>query len=176
MLEGKHRTIAITCDARSIRNTLTACIGEGAKLPAWVLPLAQHLYPDLCLIDAKPTAGPSGQRVAVSRRRRSWIRILELKYAPDLELSGRVRDEAIAQHAALRNSLLRAGWGEVTIHPVIIGNAGTITADALVAFEHLGVSPASGIKLAKYLALASIRHTAKIKRARLSHGAGPQKI
>ena len=59
------------------------------------------------------------------------------------------------------------------IHPVIIGNAGIITADALVAFEHLGINPASGTKLAKHLAVASIRHTATIKRARLSHGGGP---
>ena len=67
-----------------------------------------------------------------------------------------------------------AGWGTVTIHPVIIGNAGTITAATIRTFHTLGIDPASGLKLAKRLAVASIKHTAEIKRARLSHGAGPR--
>ncbi len=79
----------------------------------------------------------------------------------------------MAQHDALRKSLLAAGWGQVTIHPVIIGNAGTITAETLTAFERLGIDTASAITLAKSIAISSIRHTAKIKRARLNHGAGP---
>ena len=145
---------------------------RGVKLPAWVLSRAlQHSYPDLSLISAKPTAGRYGENVATSRRHRSWVRILELKYAPDLELR-HARHRAMAQHDALKKSLLAAGWGRVTIHPVIIGNAGTITAETLTAFEHLGIDKASAITLAKSIAISSIRHTAKIKRARLSHGAG----
>ena len=31
------------------------------------------------------------------------------------------------QHASLQDALLDAGWGTVTIHPIIIGNAGTVT-------------------------------------------------
>ena len=62
----------------------------------------------------------------------------------------------------------------MTIHPIIIGNAGTITAETLRAFEVLGLSPVSGLKLAKHLALASIKRTAEIKRAKLSHAAAPQ--
>ena len=38
---------------------------------------------------------------------------------------------------------------------------------------HLGIDTASAITLAKSIAISSIRHTAKIKRARLNHGAGP---
>ena len=100
------------------------------------------------------------------------IRIVELKYAPDLDIH-RARARAMAQHDALRKSLLAAGWGRVTIHPVIIGNAGTITAETLTVFERLGIDTASATALAKSIAISSIRHTAKIKRARLSHGAGP---
>ena len=138
---------------------------RGVKLPAWVLSRAlQHSYPDLSLISAKPTAGRYGENVATSRRHRSWVRILELKYAPDLD----ARHRAMAQHDALRKPLLAAGWGRVTIHPVIIGNAGTITAETVAAFEHLDID----ITLAKHIAISSIRHTAKIKRARLSRGAG----
>jgi len=144
---------------------------------AWTpLSLAlQHSYPDLSLISAKPAAGRYGDSVATSRRHQSWIRIVELKYAPDLEIH-RARARAMAQHDALRKSLLAAAWGQVTMHPVIIGNAGTITAETLTAFERLGIDTASAITLAKSIAISSISHTAKIKRARLNHGAGPSQI
>jgi len=45
----------------------------------------------------------------------------------------------MAQHDALRKSLLAAGWRQVTIHPVIIGIAGTITTETLTAFERLAL-------------------------------------
>ena len=41
------------------------------------------------------------------------------------------------------------------------------------AFTVLGINPASSLKLAKRLAVASIKHTVDIKRARLGHVAGP---
>ena len=63
------------------------------------------------------------------------MHILELKYAPDLELHGNVRTEALLQHNQLRNALLHASWGTVRIHPVIIGNAGTITSETMAALS-----------------------------------------
>ena len=176
VLEGKPKDCTITCDARTVSEARRAAgVHPGAKLPAEVLPHAQqHSYPDLCLINVKPIAGRAGRGISSAEKRQAWVRIVELKYAPDLELHGRVREDAIAQHAALRNALLAVGWGTVTIHPVVIGNAGTITAETLNAFVSLGISPASTLKLAKRLAIASIKHSAEIKRARLSHAAGPQ--
>jgi len=43
-------------------------------------------FPDQSLISAKPAAGRYGDSVATSRRHQAWIRIVELKYAPDLEI------------------------------------------------------------------------------------------
>ena len=169
---GEHGSMTIKWDARNISDLPGDNMQQGVKLPAWVLSRAlQHSYPDQSLISAKPTAGRYGEHVATDKKHRSWIRILELKYAPDLEIH-RARGRAMAQHDRLRESLLAAGWGQVTTHPVIIGNAGTITAETLTAFEKLGIDNASAITLAKNIAISSIRHTAKIKRARLSHGAG----
>ncbi len=97
----------------------------------------QPSYPDICLID-KP---------------HSWVRLVKLKYAPDLQLHGHVREDALAQHAALRDALLSAGWGTVTIHPVIIGNVGTITAEVLNPFGALGINPPIRLKLGNRLLL-----------------------
>ena len=175
VLEGVHKDCTITCDARSVSEArrLTG-VERGTKLPAWVLPHdQQHSYPDLCLINIKPVAGRTSRTPSSSQRRHSWIRIFEIKYAPDLEVHGRVRDEALAQHAALRDALLTAAWGAVTIHPVIIGNAGTITVDVLNSFMAMGINPTTRLRLGKRLAISSIKRTADIKRARLDHAAGP---
>ncbi len=58
------------------------------------------------------------------------------------------------------------------ILPIIIGNAGTIVAETMTAFDKLGLSTSAGLTLAKRLAVDSIRRTAKMRRARLSHAAG----
>ena len=99
---------------------------------------------------------------------------LELKYAPDLELHGHAREEASARGADLKEAFLIAGWGITTIHPVVVGNADTITSETMNCFNVSGIciSQPTSLKLAKQLAIDSIKRTAELKRARLSRAAG----
>ena len=168
-------TCTITCDARNIPPARRAKLTEvawGGKLPDWVLPLnQQHSYPDICVIDTRRSL-PDG-RVNLGAKRQASVHILELKYAPDLELHGDVRTEALLQHNQLRNALLHAGWGTVRIHPVIIGNAGTISSETMAALTALGIPATARLAVMKRLAIDSIRRTANIKRERLGHAANP---
>jgi len=78
--------------------------------------------------------------------------LVEIKYAPDPDLNGAVRQQAKDQHKDLRILLLAEGWGTVNLYPVIIGNAGTITNTANDAFQALGVDAAARMTLLKRLA------------------------
>ena len=171
-----HKHCTINCDARSIptarRKKLTNVRWSG-KSPEWVLPLDQpHSCPDILLTNASSDGGQADGVPSLAVKQQAWIHILELKYAPDLEIHRKARDNALAQHKGLQEALLDAGWGTVTIHPVMIGNAGTITSASIATFTQLGVSSAASVDLAKELAIGSIRRTADIKRARVSHAAG----
>ncbi len=164
----------ITCDARNItpaRRAKLAGIRWCEKLPSSVLPLdQQRSYPDICIIDAG--AYRLEGHISMAAKQQACIYIIELKYAPDLEMHRRARCKALKQHARLQRALIRAGCGTITILPIIIGNAGTIVAETMTAFEKLGLSTSARLTLAKRLAVDSIRRTAKMRRARLSHAAG----
>ena len=83
-----------------------------------------------------------------------------------------VRQQALDQHADLQQSLLMRGWGKVTIYPVVIGNAGTMTATSDDALQALGVGAAARMTLLKSLAVESVRRTAEIWKPRLTRAAG----
>jgi len=121
----------------------------------------------MCLIGVISKPGV----VAPTRRQRnaSWIKIVEVKYAPDLEVHGAARDQASEQHLTLAKDLRDYGWGLVEIYPVVVGNAGTMPTDGDVALQALGVSAADRLKLLSQLAVDSAKHTAEVITARLNH-------
>ena len=110
----------------------------------------------------------------INAKRSGAITIIEVKYAPDPDLHAPmgVRQQALDQHADLKQSLLMRGWGKVTIFPVIRGNAGTMTATADDALQALGVGTAARMTLLKSLAVESVRRTAEIWKPRLTRAAG----
>ena len=77
-------------------------------------------------------------------------------------MNGMVRQQAIDQHAEVRQALLASGWGEVKSHPVVIGNAGTFTATADDALQVLGVDTADRMTLLRQLAVDSVRRTVSL--------------
>ena len=104
-------TATINCDARSIstarRKKLTDVRWSG-KSPQWVLPLdQQHSCPDILLTNANSNAGQADGVPSLAVKQQAWIHILELKYAPDLEIHRKARDKARAQQ--VRHSLMQAG-------------------------------------------------------------------
>ena len=156
---GDHADRLLVWDARGANRPRRQ---PGAtKLPPWILPHdQQHSIPDICQITVSKTyQGPALSAVA---KQTGIITIIEVKYAPDPDLNGAVRQQALAQHAQLRQSLLARGWGNVNIYPLIIGNAGTITATADDALQALGVGAATRMTVLKSLAVESVRRTAEI--------------
>ena len=141
------------------------------KLPPWILPHnEQHSIPDICQVSV--SRNYQGPNLSIDAKRTGVIAIVEIKYAPDPDLNGTVRQLAVDQHTELRQSLLTHGWGKVDIYPVIIGNAGTITATADDALQALGVGTAARMTLLKSLAMDSVRRTAEIWKPRLSRSPG----
>ena len=118
------------------------------KLPPWILPHnEQHSIPDICQLSV--SRNYQGPNLSIDAKRTGVIAIVEIKYAPDPDLNGTVRQLAVDQHTELRQSLLTHGWGKVDIYPVIIGNAGTITATADDALQALGVGTAARMTLSQ---------------------------
>ena len=75
--------------------------------------------PDMCLISVRSKTGA----VAPTRRQRiaGWIKIVEVRYAPDLEIHGAARDQASEQRLTLAKDLRDYGWGLVEIYPFVRG-------------------------------------------------------
>jgi len=74
----------------------------------------------------------------------------------------------LEQHTDLVKSLKARGWKRITVYPVIIGNAGTITNTAHRACDALGIQAAARITLLKALSIHSVRRTAAIWQPRLA--------
>ena len=147
VLDGQHRHLVLTCDARNVPRSKHPLAQHLSRIPAWALPPGYNpsSVPDLCLISVESKPGA----VALTRRQRTtgWIKIVEVKYAPDLEIHGAARDQASEQHLTLAKDLRDYGWGLVEIYPFVVGNAGTIPTDGDVALQALGVSAADRLTL-----------------------------
>ena len=170
-LQHDHAGHLLVWDARS---TCRKPRQPGAtKLPVWILPhCQQHSIPDICRISLP--AGFVGPHVTAEQRRTSVITIVEVKYAPDPDIQRTVRQKAKDQHSALKSSLEANGWGRVTIYPVIIGNAGTITATAHAALQALGVGTAARTRLLPTRSVDRVRTTAPIWKPKLVKCKGQQ--
>jgi len=160
-------------DARNVDDTSPVVAashrpGVPRKFPACILPLAeQSSHPDILLV-SMPAGRITGRTTPVTprMRERSRIDIIEVKYAYDLTVHSEVR-RAIKQHRPLKRALLRAGWGSVTIHPFIIGSAGTIRHKCHRVLKVCGITDADArTRLLETIAIDSIRRTADIIRVR----------
>ena len=149
------------------------------KLHAAILPLnCQPSYPDITLIDLpldyvrRLELHGSTTEVDVipaNIRQQSTVDIIEIKYTYDLLIHERVAD-AVAQHEKLQQNLLDAGWGTVHIHAFIIGSAGTIRSECHTILNTCGITDTEQREgILKKLAVHSVRSTAAIVRARLTH-------
>ena len=150
--------------ARSERNPKPG----GRKFPTWVMPHdVQHSVPDVFQIKGLPADFKGTPRVSMDQKQNCEITIVEVKYAPDPDVQKSAREAAIAQHSDLVKSLEARGWRRITVYPVIIGNAGTITRTAHDACEALGIQAAARITLLRALSINSVRRTAAIWKPRL---------
>ena len=148
------------------------------KLPEGILPKCdQTSLPDITLINIPREDMTryihNGGTVPREVRQRHTVDIIEVKYTYDLLVHVRAKD-AIAQHTQLQVNLLAAGWGTVTIHPFIIGSAGTIRQACHKVLSACGITErhAQDVLLRK-LAIFSARRTTNIVKTRLSHKEAP---
>ncbi len=69
------------------------------------------------------------------------LHLIEVKYTYDLGVHALV-PQAVEQHAALAANL-REKWGEVCIHPFIVGGASMMRRQSATALKDLGMTPAA---------------------------------
>jgi hypothetical protein len=171
-MQGEHAGRLLLWDARGTGRSAPRAPGA-TKLPECIIPHhQQHSIPDIC--QTSLPADFAGPRVTPEQRRTGVITIVEIKYAPDPDIQLTIRQQAIKQHSALKISLEARGWGSVTIYPVIIGNAGTVTATSHAALHALGVDSAARTSLLRALAIDSVRRTTQIWKPRLAKSVGQQ--
>ena len=131
----------------------------------------QHSYPDICLVNVKPTAGCAIGTPSLASKRHLWIRTIKLKYGPDPEIHGRARHTQ--WHNMLHGTMLC--WMLAGLRPpssYYHRQCRSMTAETVESLRVLGINPASSLKLAKRLAVANRKRTAETKRARLCNAAG----
>ena len=144
------------------------------KFPNGVLPKPkQTSLPDITLINIPSTRLATflrhGGTIPRQVRQQHTVDIIEVKYTYDLLVHARTQD-AIDQHAQLRDNLLAYGWGTVRIHPFIIGSAGTIRQDCHHVLSVCGITEeAAQDALLRKIAIFSAKRTADIVKTRLSH-------
>ncbi len=140
-LKGRHAHQLRLWDARGTNRKKR---NPGAsKVPAWLVPHdAQHSIRDIFRVDL-PAGSDGTTPVSMGQLRTCVITIVEVKYAPDPDIQKAARAEALEQHSNLVKSLKARGWKRITVHPVIIGSAGTITNMAHDACEALGIQAAA---------------------------------
>ena len=171
-LKGRHAHRILHWDARSTSRKKRK--SGASKIPAWLMPHdVQRSIPDLLQIDL-PAGSDGTTRVSMEQRQNCMITIVEVKYAPDPDIQKAARTEALEQHTDLVKSLKARGWKRITVYPVIIGNAGTITNKAHAACEALGIQAAARITLLRALSIDSVRRTAAIWQPRLAKSIGQQ--
>jgi ribonuclease HI len=165
------------------------------KLPDFVLqPTAQHSIPDIAVMQVdddfqyRPAqGGPStlGQWCRAPQdhpwdeypedRQKVTLHLIEVKYTYDLKVHALVA-KAQAQHQDLQTQLLAKGWGQVKLHPIIIGAAGLMRQGTDSALDALGVCKDERKKLLTKLSLENIRSTSsmmKLRRPYLSSAEDP---